>query len=49
VEFLVTGRDGRILSRSLLGDEFDARPGDGLAGEIRYYDLAVTADTGTGD
>jgi len=49
VEFLVTGRDGRILSRTVLGDEMDARPGDGLGGEIRYYDLAVTADSGAGD
>lgn len=46
VEFLVAGRDGRILTRSVLGDELDAQPGDGLAGEIRYYDLEVIPDTG---
>jgi predicted amidohydrolase len=49
VEFLVTGRDGRILTRSLLGNELDARPGEGLAGEIRYYDLEVILDTGADD
>jgi predicted amidohydrolase len=49
VEFLVAGRDGRILTRSILGNEFDAQPGDGLAGEIRYYDLEVTADTSADD
>jgi predicted amidohydrolase len=49
VEFLVTGRDGRILTRSVLGDELDAQPSDGLAGEIRYYDLAVMPDTGADD
>jgi predicted amidohydrolase len=49
LEFLVTGRDGQTLTRSVLGDELDAKPGDGLAGEIRYYDLALTADTGAGD
>lgn len=48
VEFLVTGRDGRILSRSVLGHGLDAKPGDGLAGETRYYDLVVRPDTGAG-
>jgi predicted amidohydrolase len=49
VEFLVTDRDGRVLTRSVLGDELDAQPSDGLAGEIRYYDLAVAPDTGAID
>ena len=48
-EFLVTDHEGRILTRSVLGHGLDAEPGDGLAGEIRYYDLALTADTGAGD
>jgi predicted amidohydrolase len=49
VEFLVTSRDGQILSRSILGDELDAQPGDGWAGEIRYYDLEVVPDAGADD
>jgi predicted amidohydrolase len=49
VEFLVTGRDGRVLTRSLLGNELDAQPRDGLAGEIRYYDLEVMPDTAADD
>jgi predicted amidohydrolase len=49
LEFLVTGRDGGVLTRSVLGDDLDGQPGDGLAGEIRYYDLAVMPDTGAGD
>lgn len=49
VEFLVTGRDGRVLTRSILGDELDAGPSDGLAGEVRYYNLEIIPDTGAED
>ncbi|MFH1336813.1 MAG: carbon-nitrogen hydrolase family protein [Candidatus Zixiibacteriota bacterium] len=49
VEFLVTGRDGQILTQSVLGDDLDAQPNDGLAGEIRYYDLKVMPDSGAAD
>jgi predicted amidohydrolase len=49
VEFLVTGRDGNILTQSVLGDDLDAQSCDGLAGEIRYYDLKTMLDSGAAD
>ena len=49
VEFLVTGRDGHILTQSVLGDDLDAQSCDGLAGEIRYYDLKIMPDSGAAD
>ena len=48
-EFLITDRDGQVLTKSELGHELDAQPGEGLAGEIRYYDLMVMPDTGAAD
>ena len=49
VEFLITGREGQVLTKSELGSELDAQSSDGLAGEIRYYDLKIMPDSGAAD
>ncbi len=39
VEFLVANPDGKIAAQAILGHRLDADAKDGLAGEIRYYDI----------
>ncbi len=40
---------GAGLTKSELGHELDAQPGEGLAGEIRYYDLKAMPDRGAAE
>jgi predicted amidohydrolase len=45
IEFLVTGRDGAVLTSELFGDSLDCEEGRAVPGVVRYYDLALPPKT----
>ncbi len=42
IEFLVTGRNGAVLTSERFGDSLDAQPSTTPPGVVRYYDLALS-------
>jgi predicted amidohydrolase len=41
IEFLVTGRDGEVLTSELFGDSLDLEDASAVPGVMRYYDLTL--------